>query len=143
MTPDLPKVEIQRKPTLKQAARLGVLGSGAIVLAPGRRDWGPLLRRGWVEMVSEDDKDKRFLPPLRITADGLRALAAAFDTYPDDLRPEIKPKDRPAQLDEAPSVTRLKADLAKTRGELDEARRDAQRFRFAIARARAAVEGVA
>lgn len=131
------------KPTLKQAGRLGVLGSGAIVLAPGRRDWGPLVRRGWVEAISEDDGEKRFLPPLRITAEGLRALAEAFDAYPEDLRPEIKPKDRPAQLDEPPSVTRLKADLAKARDERDEARRDAQRFRFAIGRARAAVEGVA
>lgn len=131
-----------RKPTLKQAERLRILGSSAIVLAPGRRDWAPLLRRGWVEAISEDDKDRRFLPPLRITPEGLRALAAAFEAYPEDLQPEIKPKDQPAQLDEPPTVTRLKADLAKTREERDEARREAQTYRFAIAQARAAVERV-
>jgi hypothetical protein len=35
-----------RTPTLKQAARLRVLGSGLIVVTPRRSDWGPLLRHG-------------------------------------------------------------------------------------------------
>lgn len=53
-----------KAPTPKQADMLRVLASGNIALAPGRRDWGPLLRRGWVQLEAEDNTSKRFLPPL-------------------------------------------------------------------------------
>jgi hypothetical protein len=54
---------------------------GRTVLAPRRGEWMPLLRREWVE------RDPRFsetpsggyLPPLRITPGGLRALADALE----------------------------------------------------------------
>jgi hypothetical protein len=55
--------------------RLLVLGSGATVLVPSKRDWLPLLRRGWVEDARWHVPPDRSLPPLRITATGLRALA--------------------------------------------------------------------
>lgn len=67
-------------PTEKQFRQLLVLADGAMALAPGRRDWSPLLRRGWVAPVKDDDGG-RFLPPLRITAEGLRALAAGVERF--------------------------------------------------------------
>lgn len=69
-----------RVPTIKQAARLRVLGSGLIVVTPRRSDWGPLLRHGWVERAHPGlSPSGGFLPPLRITPDGHRALAAALE----------------------------------------------------------------
>ncbi|HEU4722005.1 MAG TPA: hypothetical protein VFS59_11635 [Gemmatimonadaceae bacterium] len=75
-----------RVPTRKQQHLLTVLAGGLpTVLAPGKRDWRPLLRRGWVEpnpryAKGHDERD-RFLPPLRITPAGLRALADAMERY--------------------------------------------------------------
>lgn len=65
-----------RKPTPKQALKLRLLGSGSIVVTPRRTDWGPLLRHGWVERADPSLSPRGgFLPPLRITAEGYRALA--------------------------------------------------------------------
>jgi hypothetical protein len=128
---------VKRAPTAKQAGRLRILGSGAIVLAPGRGEWGPLLRRGWVEPTSDDDRSKRFLPPLRITADGLRALADAVDAHP-ELRPEIKRRDF-EQFNEHPRVTTLKAAVEKARQERDEAQREARAFRTRLRAVRRAL----
>lgn len=78
-----------RAPTPKQAEKLRLLGSGAIVLAPRRADWGLLLRRGWVERVDLKVTPRGgLLPPLRITPAGLRALADALerDGHPDPGR---------------------------------------------------------
>lgn len=119
-------------PTEKQASKLWILGSGSIALAPGRGDWGPLVRRGWVELLETDDTDKRYYPPLRITAAGLHALAEAVAF--DGLDPEpFKCGQEPSQLDEHPHVTDLKAKLAEARAESDKARRD---FHYADARLR-------
>lgn len=128
---------MNRAPTPKQAEKLRILGSGAIVLTPGRGEWGPLLRRGWVEQVMADDADKRFLPPLRITAAGLRALADAFDAHP-DMRPTLKLREF-EQLDEPPVVTALKAAVEKAQAERDQARREAQAFRSRLAAVRRAI----
>jgi hypothetical protein len=127
----------RRAPTPKQAAKLRILGNGAIVLAPGRGEWGPLLRRGWVEAITDDDREKRFLPPLRITADGLRALADALDAHP-DLRPTLKRVEF-AQLDELPRVTALKAAVEKAQEERDEARSEARCLRIRLASVRRAL----
>jgi hypothetical protein len=129
-----------KHPTVKQAQKLKALGGGAIALAPGRGDWGPLLRRGWVEPVMPDDANKRFLPPLRITAGGLRALASAVEAHP-ELRPEIRPRDF-EQLNEPPAVTRLKADLAKARDERDRAQRDLSFVRGALSRCQRVIEPI-
>jgi hypothetical protein len=99
------------------------------VLAPGRGEWGPLLRRGWVEAVIADDADKRFLPPLRITSAGLRALADALER---DGQPEPA-SGRFRQLDEPPVVTALKAAVEKAQAERDQARREARAFRSRLA----------
>lgn len=58
-------------------------GTNCILITPGKREFGPLLRRGWVEPAwpERDLDDSRFLPPLRLTADGLRALADAVDAH--------------------------------------------------------------
>jgi len=83
---------------------------GAIVLAPGKRDWGPLLRRGWVTEAWPDRQHdgSRYLPPLRITPDGLRAVAAAMEVFG---APEVKPDEKKlavrrcsCELGEMPSV---------------------------------------
>ncbi len=74
-----------RKATEKQARLLRVLAGGSIVLVPMRRGWMPIVRRGWVETtkgehIAPDGKPHgRYLPPLRITPDGLRALADATE----------------------------------------------------------------
>lgn len=104
-------------PTEKQAEKLRILASGAIVLAPGRGDWKPLVRRGWVAPIGPDD-GSRYFPPLAITADGLKAYAAAaaFDGIPD---PDWGKREKPRQLDEHPTITKLKQ-------ERDEAREQAR-----------------
>lgn len=65
-----------RQPSEAAFRRLLILASGAAVLAPGKRDWQPLLRRGWVEPAWLSAHPP---PPLQITADGLRALADWLD----------------------------------------------------------------
>jgi hypothetical protein len=77
---------VNKRPTEKQARLLRVLAGGSIVLAPGRREWMPLLRREWVEPTrgewisdTREPGESNYLPPLRITAGGLRALADATD----------------------------------------------------------------
>jgi hypothetical protein len=80
-----------RNPTPKQAARLRLLGSGAVVIAPRRAEWMPLLRHEWVERAADWTPTGGTLPPLMITPSGYRALAAALerDGHPDVLkRPE-------------------------------------------------------
>jgi hypothetical protein len=72
---------MSRKPTPKQSRLLLVLGSGRTVLAPRRGEWMPLLRREWVERDPwfSETPSGGYLPPLRITPDGLRALADALE----------------------------------------------------------------
>lgn len=64
-------------PTEKQYDSLRALASGAAGLSFKKRETEPLLRRGWVTA--------NWRPPyyqwVRITADGLRALALAVECY--------------------------------------------------------------
>lgn len=65
---------MSRAPTESQYRQLLNLGSGAAcVRAPAT--WKPLIRRGWVRSEHGD------LSWLRITPDGLRALATAVELY--------------------------------------------------------------
>lgn len=61
------------------------LGSGSTVLAGRKGDWGSLLVRGLVEPdpAFEVRDSSRYVPPLRITADGYRALAAGVGRWRD------------------------------------------------------------
>lgn len=108
-----------RVPTEQQYQRLRMLGSGSLLLVPSRREWEPLLRRGWVAGVIEDD-GSRFLPPLRITPAGLIALAAAVERYGP---PEII--GTPRQLHEPPFIAKLRKDLDEARADRDRAQLEA------------------
>jgi hypothetical protein len=85
-----------RVPTVKQAARLSCLSPGTMVVNPRRNDWRPLLNHGWVEPSQRGadnhgfnfDGTNPYLPPLRITADGLRALADSIDKHGQPEIPE-------------------------------------------------------
>lgn len=67
-----------RVPTEKQYRWLLMLGSGHVRVVPARREVEPFLRHGWVTATfTPGDRYRR----IRITADGLRALAAAVDRY--------------------------------------------------------------
>lgn len=126
-------------PTEKQYRKLAVLGATAIALAPGRGEWGPLLRRGWVETIHEDDKDKRFLPPVRITVEGLHALARGMEKH--DAAPEIR-AEMPRQVDEPPAITKLKAQLAEAREAQQRAEHEAHQAIMKLRKAKRVLEGV-
>lgn len=74
-----------RAPTENQYRRLRILASGAAGLSWGRRDTEPMLRRGWVTAERSDS----YYQWVRITADGLRALALAVEKFG---LPELGPK---------------------------------------------------
>jgi len=75
-----------KAPTEKQFKRLRVL-IGHIVLTPGYREWLPFVNRGWVEAAWDYKLEpiqkgrSKSWPPLRLTADGYRALADGIDKY--------------------------------------------------------------
>ncbi len=64
-------------PTEKQYASLRILSSGSAGLSWGRRHTETLLRRGWVTAEWREP----FYQWVRITPDGLRALALAVEKY--------------------------------------------------------------
>lgn len=64
-------------PTEKQYATLRPLGGGAAGLSRTKRDTEPLLRRGWITA----DWRPPYYQWVRITPDGLRALALAVEKY--------------------------------------------------------------
>lgn len=66
-----------RAPTEKQYGQLRALGSGSAGLSWGKRATEPLLRRGWVTA----ELSGRYYQWVRITPDGLRALAIAVERY--------------------------------------------------------------
>lgn len=71
-----------RGPTEGQYRKLRSLGSGAAVVCQRRREWEPLLRRGWVEQEPETSlQDNGFPAFLRITPNGTRALADGIERY--------------------------------------------------------------
>lgn len=87
-----------RIPTPKQAALLAAIPVGTAVLTPRRHDWRPLMNHGWVEPVSARehanngnayDGTNHYLAPLRITPDGLRALADSIEKHgqPESAQP--------------------------------------------------------
>lgn len=130
-------------PTEKQAHKLRVLAGGAVALAPGRRDWGPLLRRGWVEPVSEDD-GSQFLPPLTITVEGLEAYVAAmrFDGLPKiEWGKKGSGREKPPQLDEHPHITKLKQERDEAREKAREAETARYQAESRLRRIKYAVEG--
>src|SRR5882672_2569724 len=88
-----------RVPTPKQAALLGEIPVGTAVINPRRHQWRPLLNHGWVEAVWPKEWENSglsgsgsdsYLPSLRITPDGLRALADAIDKHgqPESAQPQ-------------------------------------------------------
>lgn len=90
-----------RVPTPKQMACLAALPLGTAVINPRRCDWRPLLNHGWVEPLSEReaanhgyayDGTNSNLTPLRITPDGLRALADAIEKHgqPEHIQPHTQ-----------------------------------------------------
>lgn len=70
-----------RVPTAGQFERLLSAGRGSVVLAPRRAEWMPLLRNGWVERVEGVSPRGGVLPPLRVTAEGFRALARGLERH--------------------------------------------------------------
>ena len=64
-------------PTAKQYRSLRILGSGAAGLSWRKRDTEPLIRWGWVTAKL----DGPYYQWVRITPDGLRALALAVEKY--------------------------------------------------------------
>lgn len=79
--------EPHKVPTEKQYRMLRGLGSGSAGLSWGRRDTEQLLRRGWVTAELHDS----YYQWVRITPDGLRALALAVEKYGlPDLGPQPK-----------------------------------------------------
>lgn len=61
-------------PTERWFHRLRILGRGSTVLSPRKREWRP-------DPTFAGRNHEPFLPPLRITAEGYRALAAATERY--------------------------------------------------------------
>lgn len=77
-----------RLPTEKQYAYLRALGGGSAIIVGQKRETEMYLRRGWVTAEWRDEKQYPYAW-IRITPDGLRALAAAVEAYG---LPEIGPK---------------------------------------------------
>lgn len=71
----------KRVPGVKQYERLQTWARVGQWLVVGREaDHGPLIRNGWLEQ-DPDCKDDNPLTFLRITPDGLRAVAAAIEKH--------------------------------------------------------------
>ena len=83
-----------RIPTKRQYERLRVWGVCTWLPAGRKGDHGPLIRNGWLEQDPEAQSDDPYTW-LRITPDGLRAVAAAIEKHgrPDlsaiQARPEV------------------------------------------------------
>lgn len=73
-----------RVPTPRQAATLRFVAAG-ILPAPSA-EVAPLVRWGWLETLDSTPAIRRpdgYFPPLRLSADGWRAVAAALDAWQD------------------------------------------------------------
>ncbi len=75
-----------KTPTKKQFDLLRRI-LGVIVLTPGYREWQAAVNHGWVEAAwnyplgpKVNGRHKSW-PPLRLTPDGLRAIAAGIEAY--------------------------------------------------------------
>jgi hypothetical protein len=82
---DVPFHQTGRAPTEKQYELLRPLGSASAGLSWRKRDTEMLLRRGWVTA----DWKAPYYQWVRITPDGLRALAVAVEKYG---LPDLSPK---------------------------------------------------
>jgi hypothetical protein len=82
-------------------AKLAALPVGTAVVNPRRHDWRPLLNHGWVEAAFGRawvnhglayEPGSQYLPALRITPDGLRALADAVEKHgqPEMVAPQTQ-----------------------------------------------------
>jgi hypothetical protein len=78
-------VAAARTPTEKQYDKLRILGSGSAGLSWRKRETEALIRRGWVTA----DWRPPYYQWVRITAEGLRALALAVERYG---LPSLEPK---------------------------------------------------
>mgnify|MGYP002779717143 CR=1 FL=1 len=67
-------------PTERQYRLLLALGSGAALVSASERAVGPLARRGWVSGEHREGEDYPWAW-VRITPDGLRALARAVERH--------------------------------------------------------------
>jgi hypothetical protein len=76
---------LNRVPTERQYGTLRNLASGSAGLAWGKRTTEPLLRRGWVTAEFREP----YYHWVRITPEGLRALAVAVERYG---LPDLGPK---------------------------------------------------
>lgn len=74
--------------TRKQYDYMLRLGSGAALVVGGRRETEMYLRRGWVTAKHNPDAKQYPYSWVRITPEGLRALADAVEKYglPDFVR---------------------------------------------------------
>jgi hypothetical protein len=70
-----------RTPTEKQYRLMRCLGGGAALVVGRKRDVEPLLRHGWVTAEKHPDEENRYYAFVRLTGDGLRALALAVERY--------------------------------------------------------------
>lgn len=77
-----------RVPTEKQYAYLRSLGGGSAIIVGQKRETEMYLRRGWVTAELREEKQYPYAW-IRITPDGLRALATAVEAYG---LPELGPK---------------------------------------------------
>lgn len=77
---------MSRTPTEKQYRLLQPLGSGSAGLSRRKSDTDPLIRHGWVTAEWKPP----FYQWVRITPDGLRALALAVEKFG---LPDLSPKD--------------------------------------------------
>ena len=75
-----------RTPTERQYHLLRMLASGSACVVGRKRDWRPLGNHGWVSWRSEEPHGFVW---VRITPDGLRALALAVEQYG---LPELAPR---------------------------------------------------
>jgi len=68
-------------PTEKQYRLLLMLGNGCALVVARKRETEPLLRRGWVTGELKTDGAGPYYSWVRISPDGLRALALAVERY--------------------------------------------------------------
>lgn len=72
--------EPQRIPTEKQYRYLRTLGASSAIIIGQKRETEMYLRRGWVTAEYREEKQYPYAW-IRITPDGLRALALAVEKY--------------------------------------------------------------
>jgi hypothetical protein len=78
-----------RVPTEAQYRLLRLLGSGNAGMSWQRRKVDPLLAHGWV--TAQRAESERFYHFVRVTPEGLRALAAAVERYGlPDVLPRVR-----------------------------------------------------